>query len=110
MTSTSIRATATNPMDDTVHCLWCSKANALCSRRGGSAARFCCAAHRTAYWTACRKLGEQAVALGIVSIADLKADTAAGTLRWSGKRLPPYPAEIGSAEQPVAAPPKRFLI
>ncbi len=60
-------------------CRWCTKT--FEPRRGGSAGRFCCARHRALFWTACRKWAERAVSLGLVSIADLKADPAACTLR-----------------------------
>src|SRR5438067_1552132 len=69
----------------------------------------CGAAHRTAYWTACRRLGELAVTCGIVSIADLKAGPAACTLPQRAKSPPSIP-EAGS---PSSAAPKataRFFV
>ena len=50
-----------------------------------------------------------AVALGIVSVADLKADPVAYTLRWREKAPPPCP-EIGSTVQPPPEPLKRFAV
>jgi hypothetical protein len=88
-------------------CLWCDKA--LRGRRRGSAARFCSAAHRNSYWTACRKLGEQAVVLGIASVTDLKSDLKACTLRWSEKEASPWP-ETGGAKQPIPEPLQRFAV
>ena len=104
MTGTKLTANVTpsaNP--DTVHaCFWCGKP--LRSRRSGSAERFCCAAHRNSYWTACRKLGEVVVSSGIVNIADLKADPAACTLPELTKSPPTVPAAgIPSNAAPDAA-------
>jgi hypothetical protein len=55
-------------------------------------------------------LGELAVALGIVSVADLKADPVACTLRWREKAPPPCPREIGVTDRPPAEPLKRFAV
>lgn len=88
-------------------CLWCGKGLRL--GRGRSAGRFCCAAHRTAYWTACRRLGELALTCGIVSIADLKAGPAACTLPQRAKSPPSVP----EAGLPSSAAPKamaRFFV
>jgi hypothetical protein len=54
-------------------------------------------------------LGELAVAHGIVSVADLKADLVACTLRWREKAPPPC-AEIGVTDRPPAEPLKRFAV
>ena len=88
-------------------CSWCGQV--LRSRRGGSAGRFCCAAHRTSYWAACRKFGEQAVALGIVSVAELKADPAACTLPGALKLPSPVP-EAGRASNTSPEPQAEFVI
>ena len=80
---------ATTADDPPRACLWCDKA--LRSGQRGSEPRFCSAAHRVSFWTACRKLGEQAVAHGIVSVADLRSDPVACTLGWSGKAPLPAP-------------------
>jgi hypothetical protein len=88
-------------------CLWCGRA--LPSHRSGSPGRFCRAGHRAAYWSACRRLGEQAVSLGIVSVADLKADAAACTLvQWS-KSPPPAP-DIGPGGSASPGELARFII
>jgi hypothetical protein len=62
----------------TISCRWCGRA--FMPRRGGSAGKFCCARHRTLFWTACRKWAERAVSLRLLSVADLNADPAACTL------------------------------
>src|SRR6516165_4223615 len=40
-------------------CLWCKRP--FRARRGGSPKRFCCAAHRIAFWSAARRWAERAV-------------------------------------------------
>jgi hypothetical protein len=108
MTSTMVTTIDTPTPPDTVRaCLWCEKV--LPSRRIGSTGRFCCAAHRTSFWSACRILGERAVALGVVTIADLKADPAACTLRWRGEAPSPRP-EIGPTDRPAPEPLTRLVI
>jgi hypothetical protein len=72
-------------------CRWCNRA--FQPRRGGSAGRFCCARHRTLFWTACRKWAERAMSLGLLSVADLKADPAACTLLRAGISPAPVPKE-----------------
>jgi hypothetical protein len=54
------------------HCLWCSRAF---GRRttGGSAQRFCCLAHRKAFWTAARRWTMRAIEVGLLSVECLKA-------------------------------------
>jgi hypothetical protein len=109
MASSKLTAPAkpTEGDDAALVCPWCTQA--FRPRRRGSTGRFCCASHRTSFWTACRKLGEQAVTRGEVTVADLKADPAACTLRWSEKAPPPCP-EIGSPPQPSPEPLKRFIV
>jgi hypothetical protein len=63
-------------------CVWCGRS--FRGRRGGSPQRFCCAAHRTAFHSAARRWAEHAVAVGMLAVADLKANPAACTLRLSG--------------------------
>src|SRR5689334_15742522 len=93
---------------DTVRaCILCGKA--LRRGHGGSARRFCSARCRTEFWSACRTLGERAIARGVVTIADLKADPAACTLAGRAKAPPPRP-ETGSPDQASPAPLRRFLI
>jgi hypothetical protein len=67
-----------------IYCAWgCGRR--LRNRRGGSPARFCSPGCRAAFWTACRRWGERAVAAGTISIDDLRrVDTAACTLRGEG--------------------------
>jgi hypothetical protein len=93
---------------DTIsECLWCGKA--LRSRRGGSAARFCCARHRLLYWAACREWCDRAIALGILTAEDLKADPAACTLAVGVEEPPPAP-EIGPADSASAEPQAEFIV
>jgi hypothetical protein len=74
-------------------CRWCTRT--FEPRRGGSAGRFCCARHRALFWAACRRWAERAVTLGLLSVADLKADPAACTL-ISGGISPASAPEVGS--------------
>jgi hypothetical protein len=105
MTPTNAKGTECD--DTALVCPWCGQTLRL--RRRGSAGRFCCAAHRTAYWTACRKWAERAVALGILSVADLKADTEACTPFWGGNTTPPCP-EIASTDRTSPEPLQRFVV
>jgi hypothetical protein len=61
------------------------------------------------FWGACRKWAERAVALGILSVADLKVDPAARTRRWREEAPPPCP-DIRSTDQPSPEPLKRFVV
>jgi len=82
-------------------CLWCGRP--FPARHGGSPKRFCSAAHRTAFWSALRRWGEKAVAIGMLTIADIKTgDPAACTLRRSAISAgpisePPRPADEAPA-------------
>ena len=101
--------TKTTPSTDTPapECRWCG--TALRSRRSGSAGRFCSARHRAAYWTACRRFGEQAVSLGVVSVAELKADSAACTLARKGGASSVC-STIDAVDQRAAEPLRRFAV
>jgi hypothetical protein len=85
-------------------CLWC--ASSFEPRRGGSPQRFCSTDHRSLFWSAIRRSGEHAVAVGILTIADIRnVDPAACTLPGAAI-LPPQvswghvePGEVlGAAE------------
>jgi len=83
-------------------CLWCGRT--FTPRRGGSPQRFCCAAHRTAFWSALRRWSERAVAAGALTIDQIRnADLTACTLRLGAIS----PTLVGrTSEQPsVAVPP-----
>ena len=51
-------------------CPWCKRA--FPARRGGSPKRFCCAAHKTAFWSAARRWAEKAVVSGLLSVDDIR--------------------------------------
>jgi hypothetical protein len=53
-------------------CIWCGRLFAT-RRTGGSPQRFCRSEHRNAFWTAARRWAERAVAIGVVTIAELRA-------------------------------------
>ena len=70
-------------------CQWCEQP--FRPRRGGSPQRFCGAECRTAFWTALRRWGERAVAVGILTIDEIrKSDLKACTLLPGC--VPPAPA------------------
>jgi hypothetical protein len=76
-------------------CLWC--AHPFGPRRGGSPQRFCCAAHRIAFWSALRRWAERAVARGALTVDHIRSgDPAACTL---------LPGAI--SPEPISAPEKR---
>src|SRR5215471_12827075 len=54
----------------TVVCKWCSTPF---SRRssGGKAQRFCCEAHRTAFWGSLRAWGSRAIGAGTLTVTDI---------------------------------------
>jgi hypothetical protein len=60
-------------------CPWCNKH--FMPRRGGSPQVFCSSAHRAAFHSAARRWAEHAVAVGMLAVADLKANLTACTLR-----------------------------
>jgi hypothetical protein len=83
-------------------CLWCERP--FRARRGGSPQRFCCAAHRLAFWSALRRWGERSVASGMLTVAELRNDTAAAcTLLPSGNSPAPVSGPQTSAAHPGEA-------
>jgi hypothetical protein len=54
------------------HCLWCGRAFRP-RISGGSAQRFCCSAHRHAFWIAARRWTMRAIEAGLLSVDCLKA-------------------------------------
>jgi hypothetical protein len=68
-------------------CQWCARPFQA-RRSGGSPQRFCCTKCRTMCWSALRRWGDQAIADGILTIADLKnGDVTACTLLESGEPI-----------------------
>jgi hypothetical protein len=101
----SLGADAARPMRRlAMTCLWCNRS--FRPRRGGSPQRFSCAAHRAAFHSAARRWAERVVALGRLSIADLKADPAAHTLLPAP--ILPVPGDLERIAHggPVEAPPR----
>jgi hypothetical protein len=85
-------------------CLWCGRS--FPARRGGSPQRFCCAAHRLAFWSALRRWAERAVAAGVLTVADVRnGATPACTLRPGG--ISPAPVSEPQKPSPVA-PAERY--
>jgi hypothetical protein len=81
-------------------CLWCERP--FRTRRGGSPKRFCSAAHRMAFWSALRRLGEKAIAAGILTVADVRdGDPATCTLHTSGASRTP---DIEASKPAIATP------
>jgi hypothetical protein len=71
-------------------CLWCRRP--FRDRRGGSPKRFCCAAHRMAFWSAARRWAERAVVSGFLSVDDIRNDVGkACTLLPGAGWLAPVP-------------------
>jgi hypothetical protein len=70
-----------------ISCLWCG--SSFEPRRGGSPQRFCGRECRTAFWTALRRWGDQAIADGVLTIAELKGVATACTLLQRGSAAPP---------------------
>ena len=95
---------AVNVISTSTACLWCGRP--FPARRGGSPKRFCCATHRTAFWSALRRWAERAVAVGALTVDQIRnADPAACTVLPGGKApAPRSPAEkvalVASAERP----------
>jgi hypothetical protein len=94
---------AVNVTSTSTACLWCGRP--FPARRGGSPKRFCCATHRTAFWSALRRWAERAVAVGALTVDQIRnADPAACTVLPGGKApAPRSPAEkatfVASAER-----------
>jgi hypothetical protein len=81
-------------------CLWCKRP--FRARRGGSPKRFCCAAHRIAFWSAARRWAERAVVSGLLSVDDIRNDaTEACTLLLGAEP----PAPVGFAPRSAAVAP-----
>jgi hypothetical protein len=79
-------------------CGWCKRP--ILPRRGGSPRRFCCAAHRIAFWSALRRWAERAVVAGALTVDHIRnCDPAACTL------LPGAisPTAIPQAQKPTPA-------
>jgi hypothetical protein len=94
MKSPAATASATNS------CLWCGRG--FQPRRGGSPRVFCAPACRAAFHTAARRWAEQAVASGMLTIAELRTgDPAACTLRTTAFS----PAPISEPQKPAAVAP-----
>ena len=84
-------------------CLWCKRP--FRARRGGSPKRFCCAAHRIAFWSAARRWAEKAVASGVLSVGDIRNGVGeACTLRPGASSPAPVPSPQKSG---VVAPEER---
>ena len=80
-------------------CLWCRRP--FSGRRGGSPKRFCCAAHRTAFWSAARRWAERAVVSGFLSVDDIRNGVGeACTLLPRGDS--PAPVRLSQKSGPVA--------
>jgi hypothetical protein len=95
-------------MSDLLACLWCDQW--FEPRRGGSAQRFCGRGCRTAFWSALRRWGDQAIVAGGLTIADIKNGTAAAcTLLQCGNLARALP---DIERNPVAFPdaPMRFIV
>ena len=88
-------------------CLWCGRP--FQARRGGSPQRFCCGAHRMAFWSALRRWAERAVAAGALTVDHIRSgDPAACTLLPGGnspasKHAPKKPASLAPAARPDEA-------
>ena len=75
-------------MSDPAACLWCG--GSFEPHRGGSPQRFCGPECRAAFWTALRRWGDQAIADGVLTIAELKDGApAACTLLHRGSAAVP---------------------
>jgi hypothetical protein len=51
---------------------FCGEKELTAHAAGGSPKRFCCAAHRTAFWSAARRWAERAVVSGFLSVDDIR--------------------------------------
>src|SRR5205814_6302944 len=56
---------------EAAHCLWCDRAFKP-RKTGGSAQRFCCLAHRKAFWTAARRWTMRAIETGLLTVDCIK--------------------------------------
>jgi len=78
-------------MTTSPECPWCERP--FRARRGGSPQRFCGAKCRMMFWSALRRWGEQAVASGLLTIADIKIGAAGACTLLPGAISPsPVPA------------------
>ena len=88
-------------------CPWCKRP--FPARRGGSPKRFCCAAYRTAFWSAARRWAERALVSGFLSVDDIRNGVAEACTLLPGPSLPaPLPLSqksgtVASAEHPGEA-------
>src|SRR4051794_39353887 len=74
---------------ETAHCLWCDRAFKP-RKTGGSTQRFCCLAHRKAFWTAARRWTMRAIETGLLTVDCLKPNHASvhaarGAFRCRGR-------------------------
>jgi hypothetical protein len=76
--------------------LWCERPFA--ARRGGSAQRFCSAAHRMAFWSALRRWAERMVAAGVLTVADIRNDDPEACMLLRDGTLPVPLSEHREAE------------
>src|SRR6516165_404440 len=75
-------------------CLWCKRP--FRARRGGSPKRFCCAAHRIAFWSAARRWAERAVVSGLLSVDNIRNDAGANICRrYALLRQPVLKSNVG---------------
>jgi hypothetical protein len=96
-------------VSDRAACLWCSRP--FEPHRGGSPQRFCGRECRTAFWSALRRWGDQAIADGVLTIAELKDGTPAACTLLR-QRDPPWALpDIGHDPASLTdTPPLRFLV
>jgi hypothetical protein len=86
-------------------CLWCERPFQV--RRGSSPKRFCCGAHRLAFWSALRRWAERAVAAGVLTVDHIRidhirnGDPGAWTLLPSGNSPAPPPETWRPTSEPV---------
>ena len=85
-------------------CLWCKRP--FRARRGGSPKRFCCAAHRIAFWSAARRWAERAVVSGLLSVDDIRNDPTEACTLLPGASSP---EPVSLPQQPGAAAPEEAI-
>src|SRR5215831_8336200 len=79
-------------------CLWCQKP--FRPHPGGSLQRFCASKCKNAFWSATRRWAEQAIASGVLTVADIKNGAAAAcTLLPAGIS----PLQVSPAAKPSPA-------